>query len=87
MAPNHCKNSKRHLILPSKNSSHAANFKMESDVINPGVLERFLCFLREMKKVFRSRMRSKTNLPCRKFRHGDHLFRGNMISSGKNLLV
>lgn len=83
MAPNHCKNSKRHLILHSKNSPHATNFIMESNVISPSVLERF----QEMKKVFRGRMRSKANVPCCKFRHGDHLFRGNMISSGKNLLV
>lgn len=51
MIPNHCKKSKRHLILSSKDSFHAANFKMESDIISPSVLERFLCFLEEMKKV------------------------------------
>lgn len=29
-------------------------------------------------------MRSKANVPGCKFRHRDHLFRGNMISGGRN---
>lgn len=84
MIPDHCKKPNRHLIVPSKTSFWAANLTMESGIISPTVLERFLFFLEEINEVYWGKMRSKVNVPQCKFRHGDHLFRGNMISCGKN---
>lgn len=52
--------------------------------MSPSVLKRFLCFLEEMKKVLRGKMRSKANVHGCKFRHGDNLFGGNIISGGQN---
>jgi len=47
-------------------------------------LKRFPYFLEEMKKILWGKMRSKVNVPDCKFRHGDQLLRGNIMSSGKN---